>query len=250
MSGRPRNTGSIIAAVATLALVGACTTAPPTQPPAHSDSSATTIVGETSDDASGDVLDLRPAYPMRPGSERWTIVDGDGAPGEHLRTRTESDLHGAHVAVAFDDRRTQYWVATADGVAMAATHSHRDRAISLFEPPLPIGPAKLGRSIAIESTVSMTVVDEKDPSRVRQRGTATRRIEWIDDVDIERDGKSAVAHRIETRFVADLDLARAEERATLLFMPGVGFVEERRDESIRALGLFGRTVRQSLRRSS
>jgi len=223
-----------------------CATSVPTDEDAHA---ATLPAIHSTDTASvgAGTIDLRIGYPLEAGIERWEVVTG-GRSTTQVRIRDATDRFDAAYSVRFDDRRTQYWVGAEAGVAMSATHSHGDRAISLFDPPLPIGPRELRLGETAETTVSMTVVDENRIERVRQRGKATRRVTWIDDVTVETSWGTRRAHRIETVFIAELDLARAEERATLLLVPDIGFVAEDRVETIRALGLFGRTVRQSLRR--
>jgi len=199
--------------------------------------------------ASAAQIDPRSAYPLEPGEEIWEIVDGREAGQPQHRVRLAADRFDADIAMRLGVQRTQYWARRGDDTVMTATHAHGDRAISLFDPPLPIATASLRRGEAHETTVDMTVVDENDLARVTQRGTATRRMTWVDDVEFSTPRGTVVAHRIETVFVADLNLARAEERATLLFVPEIGFVSEERIERIRAVAIFSRTVRQSLRRA-
>ena len=83
----------------------------------------------------------------------------------------------------------------------------------------------------------MRVVDARRPGRLRESGTATVTVEYVDDQLLETPAGRFLAKRIVSRFVADLKLVHATTTSTTYVVPGVGVVAQQRVEEIKMLGL-------------
>lgn len=162
--------------------------------------------------------------------------------------RDATDAHDASWVDEEVQRSRRFWRREPDGtIVMTAAIDERDRALTLFDPPLVIAWPSLPAGEPRTSAASMRVVDSRRPQRQRERGQATRTIEYVDDVVLRTPLGDLPTKRLEITFHADLRLADAEETETLYLAPGLGVVAMERSRTIRVLGLPGQTTFQTLR---
>jgi len=93
----------------------------------------------------------------------------------------------------------------------------------------------------------MRVVDARTGTRERERGTATRRIEYTGDQIVNTREGPQRAMRVEISFEADLRLADATTRTTRWIIPGLGIVLEEEIQQISALGIPGDEKKRTIR---
>lgn len=183
----------------------------------------------------------------------FAMLDKDGNPETTIVIRaSETDHHGAQVAIADGDRRVEFLKPLENGsIALTAVIERKDKALTLFEPPLVIAPASLQPGETFRSEAAMRVVALDDPGKQREKGTAKRTITYLGDAMIHHAGGEVRAAKLEIRFDADLRLANAEERTTLYVSrdastPGV--IAQESMEKITILGAFPRTTKRTLLR--
>ena len=207
------------------------------------------VVGPAADDATFVGLSAAELEPLMPGSQRWTVVQGDGVGTSFVRTVAASDRFGAQVADRWGDLHTHFLRRENQQVLMPANTSHEDKAITIFDPPLVVAPARLTAAAPFVSRARMRVVDEQDPSKVMHLGRCERTL-TLQGRDVVRTPLGElVAVRVRMEFQATLQLAKASEVATLYVVPGLGVIAEDRVERINALGFVNRTRRSVVVRS-
>ena len=97
----------------------------------------------------------------------------------------------------------------------------------------------------------MRVVDLTDPTRLREFGTATHSIEYVDDVLLRTPLGEFLTKRVVVNFEADLRFADVTSSGTLYVLPGLGPIVVQREEHRRILGFVaGRTSQTLVLRSS
>jgi hypothetical protein len=175
-------------------------------------------------------------YALEPGERRFATADGH----EIVVRMTLSGEHGATHAISEGDERTT-WIRTDDEgrIAMTAVFEADDHAISLFTPPLVIAFKDIQPGHEYTSESAMKVVDSKDSRSVRESGTATRSITYIDDQRIRIPAGEFTAMRLSVRFQADLKLAKATEDTTLWVVRERGIIARQSDEQVKVLGIGG-----------
>lgn len=185
--------------------------------------------------------------PGRPGSERWTALDGLEAPGPFTIETEPTTLLGAGFATRTGDLETAYWSQAADGTLLLhGVDSHPDRARTIFDPPLPLAPASLQPGAEHVWTSAMRVVVLPAATRERAAGEGTRTMRLLREEVIEvESGSLERAAVVEVLFRADLGSAKAERRSELLVLPGRGVVGRRWSERLVILGLFPKESGQS-----
>lgn len=213
------------------------------------------------------ILDVESLRLLTPSTTRWRVVAGSesgsefaqviapadaserfGAPSARVEATSE---HGAPqspmFAVRMGDSQTLLLERTpSGGIEMPVTITHSDRAVSLFEPPLGIAASELMYGAPYTSRSAMRVVDERNRSREIQSGEATRTFTIVDRCRIRTVMGEFDVIRVEIDFRAKLSLASAQERAVQYIEPTLGVVAEERRKAIRAVGIFGRTVEQTI----
>jgi len=205
-------------------------------------------VEEIAAGTSGTVTSLRGSdfAPDRLGREAWCIAQGDDLGATFVRERTARQSHGATFAELWSDETTLLLRTEADGsIVMPATISHRERVISLFDPPLMMMPTELRLGETVTTNSRMQVVDERNPARVQHEGRATRRITLEGSSRMTSPRGTLDVLRISVEFTADLPLAKASENAVQYVLVGEGLVAEERTKEIRAVGIFSRRTVQT-----
>jgi hypothetical protein len=185
------------------------------------------------------------------GEAEWTFERRDaagatvGAPVAHVSRSTSE--HDADRAFARGGTITEYWIVNDDGaVAMPVVVEHPRRALTRFDPPLLVAPARLERATPVVSEVSMRVLDARNTSRQRESGTATRTIEYVADQVLDTPLGELRTKRVEVTFVADLRLADVEKHSVLWVAPGMGIVAQVHEEVVHVMGVAGTPVREVL----
>jgi hypothetical protein len=174
-------------------------------------------------------------YPLQSADFRLTTTYGDG-PLVHQRRPTERLR--AQGSNAEGDQRTTFWRTDERGnLLMTAVIDHDEGAISVFEPALIVAYANLGPGEQREQEVKMRVVDERNPRRLREAGSATQTIHYVEDQRLRTPMGTFDTKRLELHFKADLRLADAEKRRTLFVATDHGAVVEQVWEQIVILGV-------------
>lgn len=189
-------------------------------------------------------------YPLTAGRVDLLYEDDAGGIETIERVGTETTRYGAEIEWAIPPR-TEYWAAGADGaVVMPASVEHGEQALTRFDPPLRIAPAALPPGEPFEHEVRMVVLDEKNPRRQRESGTARRTITYVDDQRIRTPLGDFTARRVVAEFKADLRFADATETTTYWIVDDIGVVASERVNEVRVLGLAGsKTTERFVRRS-
>jgi hypothetical protein len=188
-------------------------------------------------------------FPSNSGEQAFVVLDDAGKPGGRvLVARTASSEHGANMAVAEGDRRTEYMTRLGSGeVALTAVIDHAENALTLFNPPLVVSPVKLAPGDTFTSEASMRIVDVNRPAKQREHGAARRTMTYANDAVITTpDGAQRRVARIEIHFNADLRFANADERTIVYVAREDGLIASDSDERITILGAFPRQTRRVL----
>ncbi|MDY7108342.1 MAG: hypothetical protein SYC29_06865 [Planctomycetota bacterium] len=226
-----------LTAVCGAAILHGC--APPTSVPA---------AGQVVDDDRFLILETLPPgeaiagedlYPFESGQRVLLRLDDAAAGEEIVFSGRPTDEHDAAFAVALGEARTEFRARNeADDIIMPATIDHDENALTRFDPPLLIAPKTLEPGTPVEAESEMVVVDARNPDQQRERGTAKRTIEYIDDQRIRTPLGEFRAQRIVVHFTADLRLADAENTTTCWLAPDLGIIARLREEEVRILGLI------------
>ncbi len=184
---------------------------------------------------------------LRPVGETQVFTVLDGTDGDQVRRTTEPTTEFASDRKEVEpDRRTQYVSFSASGdVLLHAVLTYRDNAIAIFDPPLAVFPATIGPDTVMTSESKMHVVDAKNRSLVKARGTCTREIRHVGSVRIHDSTGPHDTAKIEIEFRSDLGIAKAVKRSTLYVEPGVGIRREVWTEKI-MIGFLPRNDGQTL----
>jgi hypothetical protein len=187
-------------------------------------------------------------FPLQPGTEHFAIRDENGREtGRVTITREATTEHGAIFARREDSGRTQF-VRTDDqgNIVMTAVLEPDDHALSLFDPPLVIAPAKLTADAPQVFKADMRVVDSKDTKKEREKGTATRTIRLLGQKKVRTPMGEFAALKIGIEFSADLKLAKATDHTIIFVVPGRGIVAEVSQENVKVLGAFGKSKHRTI----
>lgn len=186
-------------------------------------------------------------FPMRAGAWSWNVSLGDEAGLWIERRRAATDEYDAAWVQTEGDGRREYWTHDADGnLVMTAVAEPADQALTFFDPPMIIAYSELTPGRPREQQVNMRVMDLVRPDRLKDRGTATRTMRYVDDRLIRTPLGTMPTRRIEVTFRADLGLARAENATTLLVYPSFGVVVEKREDRVTVVGVQFRHRDQTL----
>jgi hypothetical protein len=196
--------------------------------------------------ASG-IVSAAQSVQLREGTWAWQVTVGDDAGRWIERSRKRTDEYDAQWVETEGDGRREYLSHDADGnLVLMVVVEPADRAITFFEPPMIVAYAELTPDGPREQKVSMRVMDMKRTTRMKDRGVATRTVQYIDDQLIRTALGSMPTKRIEINFRANLGLARAENATTLLVYPSFGVVVERREDTVTVMGVPFRHRDQTL----
>ena len=196
--------------------------------------------------ASGVILAAE-SVQLREGTWAWQVSLGDGVGRWIERSRERTDEYDAAWVETEDDGRREYLAHDDDGnLVLRAVVEPADKAITFFEPPMIIAYVALAPDGPREQTVNMRVMDMERTTRMKDRGVATRTVQYMDDQLIRTPLGTMPTKRIEITFRADLGLARAENATTLLVYPSFGVVVEKREDTVSVLGVRFRHRDQTL----
>lgn len=131
------------------------------------------------------------------------------------------------------------------GLAISEEINHTEGVRVEFTPPMYILPAELplDREECVFEDIKMVVRDADRPDRIKAEGTVRHVVCYEADETIRTPAGSFLAHRISSRFEADMGASRVENVTIQWFVPEVGLIAERRHEITRALGVTIRSNR-------
>ncbi len=196
--------------------------------------------------ASGVVSGAR-SVQLREGTWAWQVTRGDDVGQWIERSRTPTNEYDATWVETEDDGRREYFAHDDDGnLVLRVVVEPADQAITFFEPPMIIAYRELTPDGPREQKVTMRVMDLARPKRMTHRGIATRTVQYVDDQLISTPLGTMPTKRIEITFRANLGLPRAENATTLLIYPPFGVVVEKREETVRVMGMPVRHRDQTL----
>ncbi len=176
-------------------------------------------------------------FSEKPVQATYIVVAGKETGAEKSFTRTATDKFGASMAEKLAGSRTEFLRRDDDGnIVLCAVIDEPNNALSLFDPPLVVMPASLPPHEAFSARSSMRVVDADNPKRDKERGSATRTVEYIGDRVLHTPFGDVECHQLVVTFAADLRMADAETRTTLHVSPRYGVVAEQWSEKVKVLG--------------
>jgi hypothetical protein len=174
-------------------------------------------------------------------------ADGHGSsPTTWLINRTRVEP-GAPLESAKLEREQKLVLTEGHSVALSQEINHVEKVRVEFEPPMWVLPARLptdGSQCVFES-VRMTVLAIDNPKDIRARGRVKHSVCYEADETLETPAGRFQAHRLVSRFNADLGTSRVENITTQWFVQDVGLVAEQRHEQSWALGVKIRDNRES-----
>lgn len=175
----------------------------------------------------------------------WTANDLDCGVREHRRETT--DQYGAQWVVHLGDDRSEFRRLDEQGrTTLTASIDRSDRALTFFDPPLVLFPARLGPGEERQQTVKMRVVELNRPTSRKAAGSATRSVRYTGDQRLRVDGREFSTARLDISFHADLSIADVEVSTTQFLSPEHGLLIEHRVETIKVLGFTTGTTDQTL----
>lgn len=202
------------------------------------------VLGEPEE--AGEPVSWVDLHPFVTDMERWYVLSGTDEGTVITRRRGPTDLHDATWMADLGDGDVHFLVrSSTGGVAMTAVEAHRDKALSLFEPVLGVAPETLTPGTTYSTQARMTVTDISDPSKVTQRGRATRSLTHLGSVEVEINGVTRRVQALRMVFLANLDLAKARTETRLYVVPGEGVIASETTHQVKAL-LFSRTSGQTI----
>jgi hypothetical protein len=154
-----------------------------------------------------------------------------------LFRRGFTEQYGAAVVEEMIGQRTEFLRRDAHGnVLMTAVIDEGNNALTHFNPPIVVMPAELRRGERFESRAAMRVVDARNPTKERERGTAVRTVEYLGDRLLLTNFGKVATYQLKITFTADLRMADAETNTTLYIAPELGIVAEQSSEKVTVLG--------------
>jgi len=171
----------------------------------------------------------------------YAVVAGARAGESRSFTRQATEKHGATVAEELHGVRIEYLRLTGDGsVVMPAVVDHANNALTLFDPPMVVMPATLAHGEKFEARSSMRVVDADNPAREKERGSATRSIEYLGDRVVLTSFGEVTCHLFRVVFTADLRMADDVVTSSLYISPEIGLVASQWSEKLTVLGAISK----------
>jgi hypothetical protein len=156
-----------------------------------------------------------------------------------------SDRFGSSWVIACDDGHEEFLARNEQGdTVLMVVIDQADAAITQFDPPLIVSVPALVPGKVYRDEVAMRVLDLNNPTREKEKGTATRKVEYVGDQLVRTPAGTVRAQRVEITFTADLNLADVTVTTIALVIPGQGIIAEARSQKIRMLGLLGNTSRR------
>ena len=197
--------------------------------------------------AASGVVSISDVIQLREGTWAWHVTVGDGVGRWIERSRTPTDEYDAQWVETEDDGRREYLAHDEDGnLVLMVVVEPADKAVTFFEPPMIVAYAELTPDGPREQKVTMRVMDMVRTTRMKDRGIATRTVQYIDDQLIRTSLGMMPTKRIVITFRADLGLARAVNATTLLVYPSFGVVVEQREDKVTVMAVPFRHRDQTL----
>lgn len=198
--------------------------------------------------------------PRKDTELRFRVLDPDArgsAPprstieGDFIWRATPTDRFGAEMAVDEGPDQTLF-IAGLDLAEprMTASISHKDAAVSLFDPALVMGAGRLRSNEPVEGESAMIVQTTREPPKERDRGRATRRIVFAGVDTLSLPQGRFECQRVEIDFRATLRFAEATVRTTRWVIPGAGPVAEDRRERLVVMGIVPSESRRVMVRTT
>lgn len=224
-------------APAALALAAACLTACKSAPPLQ----------RTGPDlrAPAATLEWKVAAPLEVGERTYAITSGEHAGKElNVTTARSADRWTATytLAGATDPLRIDTLQERSDALVLLETITPSENAISRYDPPLTVLPARLAPGEPHEQTVMLSVHPVSDPSRTTQQGPAKQTLTLEGAERITTPAGDFDAHVVRAKLDINLPGATVNRESFSWYAPGDGLVADEFREEIRILGLFPRTT--------
>lgn len=194
-------------------------------------------------------LNAETIFSLSEGRSTYALLNDAGDASDTVVVhRINTTDHGATIASSEDGRRIEFLRRNDDGsIALTAVVERADNALTLFDPPLIVAPATLapGRPFVSESAMRVVALDQ--PRKQREHGTARRSMEYTTDALIETLDGDVEAARVDIHFIADLQLADAEERSSMYVARDAGeLVALISVEQVKILGVIGRNSQRTM----
>lgn len=206
------------------------------------------IVGEAQAPRQGVLADI--AYPRIEGSKRYSFQRGSGSRvvTEYVDRRFELLDDGTwmvHNEEAGERTRSTRLARTARGVNLLETIEYGRNTHTFFrDGGLLLMPTEARPEGRYGNTVIVEIFDLDGVDRIRERGTATRTIEYLADEPIVTPAGTFVASRVRSSLGMELGTARVDRINTIWVEPDLGIVGE--DDSM-VVRLFGVPVQNENR---
>lgn len=205
------------------------------------------VLGEL--ESSGTLL-ASDVYPLEAATDRtFLVISDDAEPVEMRQSASTTGEFKAMISVTESaplDRTEFLGRDEAGNVVLTAVHDKREKAVTLFQPPLIVMPARLEAGASHTSSASMRVVSDDEQPEQRESGAARRTITYAADQRVRTSLGEFTAKRIDIRFSADLNLADASERTSLFVVAGHGVIAQKSIEEVKMLGLLGKKTERTL----
>lgn len=174
-----------------------------------------------------------------PIPQHYLVVKANEEPRKVRQSQETTKRFQSEWKVVEGEDRERFYQQDASGhILLAAVIEHGENAISLFSPPLIAAYHRLEPGESRTQDVAMMVVNENNPTRQRESGTATQTITYLNDCQVRVQLGTFVAHRLSVVFTADLKLAQVHVETILYVVPGYGVLIEETKKTIRILGIF------------
>ncbi len=183
-------------------------------------------------------LDAQTIFPLRVREKTYLITQGKGKGNKTIHSCKPTDKYSASWVNGQGKLRSEFWRLDENGsIVTTAAISYRDRAVSIFEPPMTIITKSILPGQTQHDETSMRVVDLKNPSRQLEAGKADITITYVDDLLLNTPLGEIPTRRITIVFKADLRLADVVTTTTLYVSQEFGVIVKEQVEARSYLGL-------------
>lgn len=174
------------------------------------------------------------------GERAFAVVE-KGAVASLITMTTAPSGHDLWRSEIGGDRASVFSVSDTETLLIETT-DFPNRAVTTFEPPLPLLSSALASGAELPTSHSVVVRSLHNVSRLVDRGTATQTLTRLDDQDVLLpDGGVHRAARFRRVLILDLGRADVEETTTSWYVPALGLAVEESEEKVKALGFLSWT---------
>lgn len=182
-------------------------------------------------------IEARQLMPLEARFARVRVVEGPDE-GEVLEQRLEAS-DGQRWTLTVEDRQRMHLGYDEQGHIVVFQEDDFEQSVAVhYEPALVLVPARLEADTNHRQQVEVTV-RQLEGEGVRDRGTATHRIEAVRFGTVETDMGVQEAYLLRQHRQLALNFARAEVQIDTLYVPDVGRIAWRVDQSTRIMGVIG-----------